>query len=338
MEVDAVVNAANNTLLGGGGVDGAIHRAAGRELLAECRTLGGCLTGQAKITKGYKLPAKFIIHTVGPIWNGGNSGEEKLLASAYRSSLELAKEYDCSSVAFPLISAGIYGFPKRKAIDIAEQTIKRFLAENDMLVYLVIFDRDSFDIGSKLFDNIKSYIDDNYTQSIAERNGRNPGILSAPSCYRHKSYNRGTAACRPSVLPDDVSDGSSFMPGNASADINRLLNKIDESFSQMLIRKIDEKGMKDSECYHKANIDRKLFSKIKNDPHYRPGKTTVIAFIIALELPLDEAEDMLMKAGFALSHSNKFDIIIEYFIKNGIYDIFIINDTLFEFDQVLLGA
>ena len=318
MKVDAIVNAANSSLLGGGGVDGAIHRAAGPELLAQCRKLGGCPTGSAKITGAGKLSCRYVIHAVGPQWQGGGHGERELLASCYHTSLELAREHGCQTIAFPLISAGIYGYPKDQALQVAVDTIGRFLLEDEMLVYLVIFDRSAFQIGSQLFTEIAAYIDDRYvkehTDSRAQQQRRLQALpqASAPAPL-------GEAAPAPASLED-------------------ALRQLDESFSEMLLRKIDEKGMKDSECYKKANIDRKLFSKIRSDRLYRPSKPTVLAFAIALELPLAETREMLQKAGFALSHSNKFDIIVEYFIAHGNYNIFEINEALFAFDQSLLGA
>ncbi len=318
LECDAIVNAANKTLLGGGGVDGAIHRAAGKQLLEECRTLGGCKTGDAKITGAYNLPCKYVIHTVGPVWHNGNYGEKELLTSCYKNSLELAKQYDCKSVAFPLVSSGAYGYPKDKALRVATDTISDFLLENEMLVYIVVFDKNAFSIGKKLFCDIRQYIDDNYAAQFANRRR---GVFKSTAMLEDIDYD---------AMPCDMS-----IP-NASLD--EMILQIDESFSQMLLRKIDEKGMTDSQCYKKANIDRKLFSKIKSNVNYKPSKTTAIAFAIALELTLDETKDFLMKAGFALSHSNKFDIIIEYFITNKNYNIFEINEALFEFDQCLLGV
>ena len=333
MQVDAIVNAANNTLLGGGGVDGCIHRAAGKGLLEECKTLGGCETGQAKITKGYNLPCKYVIHTVGPIWHGGNAGEKALLESCYRSSLELAKAYGCETVAFPLISAGVYRYPKAQALQVAVDSITSFLIENDMLVYIVIFDKSSFQIGEKLFSDIASYIDDKYVETNFE-------FIHTRTDEAGQSVLLGETNILP-VESEPVAMSapcSPTAPAPKSASLQDMVDQIDESFSQMLLRKIDEKGMTDAQCYKKANVDRKLFSKIRSDIHYRPRKTTAIAFAVALELDLDETKDMLMKAGYALSHSNKFDIIIEYFISRKNYNIFEINEALFAFDQSLLGA
>ena len=329
MKVDAIVNAANESLLGGGGVDGAIHRAAGSGLLAECRTLGGCKTGKAKITGGYNLPAKYVIHTVGPIYNDGKHGEKALLESCYRESLSLAKERGCETVAFPLVSSGVYGYPKDQALKVAIDVISDFLLENEMTVYIVIFDKAAYKISEKLFSDIAEYIDDNYvdehTDYSRERIRMNALPSMAPRTRRKKTDDDFLEMCDcKAMLPED--------------DLGAKLKQIDESFSQMLLRKIDEKGMTDAECYKKANIDRKLFSKIRSDVHYKPSKPTALAFAISLELSLTETEDMLRKAGFALSHSNKFDIIIEYFISKGNYNIFEINEALFAFDQSLLGA
>lgn len=319
MRVDAIVNAANETLLGGSGVDGAIHQAAGPELLAECRTLHGCKTGQAKITKGYHLPAKFVIHTVGPVWEGGSYGERDLLVSAYRSSLELALEHRCETVAFPLISSGVFGYPKDQALKVAVDTIGDFLLLHDMTVYLVIFDKAAYTISGKLFSDIAAYIDDRYVDehmnSDEERRRRRFRVLaSAP------------------MLEAEAA------PAAVSGSLDEALELLDESFSQMLLRKIDEAGLTDAECYKRANVDRRLFSKIRSDIHYKPSKPTAMAFAVALELPLEEAREMLQKAGFAFSHASKFDIIVEYFIAHRNYNIFEINEALFAFDQSLLGG
>lgn len=319
MRVDAIVNAANETLLGGSGVDGAIHQASGPELLAECRTLHGCKTGQAKITKGYRLPAKFVIHTVGPVWEGGSYGERDLLVSAYRSSLELALEHRCETVAFPLISSGVFGYPKDQALKVAVDTIGDFLLQHDMTVYLVIFDQAAYAIGSKLFSDIAAYIDDRYveehTDSDVEQRRRQFRVLATAP--------KPEAETAPTVTLDSL---------------NEALETLDESFSQMLLRKIDESGLTDAECYKRANVDRRLFSKIRSDVHYKPSKHTAMAFAVALKLPLEEARDLLRKAGFAFSHSSKFDIIVEYFIAHRNYNIFEINEALFAFDQSLLGG
>ena len=326
MNVDVIVNAANSSLLGGGGVDGCIHRAAGIELLEECKTLGGCITGDAKITGAYNLPCKYVIHAVGPRYIDGKHDEEALLRSCYEKSLQLAKKNKCESVAFPLISSGIYGYPKAEALKVAIDTISGFLLENDMTVYIVIFDKNAYKISEKLFADIEEFIDDNY---VDEHFCMYPESRRMNEPYYAEEKSMSIEMGVGSTLFDDLEEDLS---------LDEVIDQIDESFSEMLLRKIDEKGIKDSECYKKANIDRKLFSKIRSDVHYKPSKPTVIAFAIALELSLDETRDMLMKAGFALSHSSKFDLIIEYFIRKGNYNIFEINEALFAFDQNLLGA
>lgn len=274
---------------------------------------------QAKITGGYNLPTKHVIHTVGPIYKDGKHGEKALLESCYRESLALAKEHNCETVAFPLISSGVYGYPKDQALKVAIDVISDFLLENEIKVYIVIFDKAAYKISEKLFTDIAEYIDDNYVDE-------------------HTDYHRESMRLNMPMQPIMVADMCECKAMSADEDLDKILGRIDENFSQMLLRKIDEKGMTDSECYKKANIDRKLFSKIRSDVHYKPSKPTAIAFAISLELTLSETEDMLKKAGFALSHSNKSDIIIEYFISKGNYNIFEINEALFAFDQSLLGA
>ncbi len=315
MPVDAIVNAANESLLGGGGVDGCIHRAAGPELLAECRRLGGCRTGEAKLTGAYRLPCRYVIHTVGPVWRGGGHGEREQLVSCYRASLLLAQEHGCETVAFPLISSGNFGYPKDQALRVAVDTIGAFLLEHDMTVYLVIFDRRAYQISGKLFADIAEYIDDHYVEAHTD--------LGAER-LRRGALHREMAApmCAPMAAPA----------------LDDLLEHLDAGFSETLLRLIDRSGKKDSEVYKKANVDRKLFSKIRNNSNYKPSKPTALAFAIALELDLAETKDLLARAGYALSASSKFDVIVEYFIRQRNYDIFAINEALFAFDQSLLGA
>lgn len=323
MAVDAIVNAADEALLGGGGVDGCIHRAAGPELLEECRALHGCPTGEAKITKGYRLPCKYVIHTVGPVWHGGTHGERELLVSCYQKSLALAKEYECESVAFPLISAGVFGYPKEEALRIAADTIREFLAENDMTVYLVVFSRKSLRAGEALFPDIAEFIDDRYVDE-------------------HAIYRRSRPSPKMPAAADEAAPCTHGAPNAAvcagAASLDELLAHMDAGFSETLLALIDRSGKTDPEIYKKANIDRKLFSKIRGNPNYKPSKPTAVALAVALELSWEETCDLLARAGLALTHSSKFDIIIEYFITQKNYDIFAINEALFAFDQSLLGA
>ena len=320
METDAIVNAANSKLLEGGGVCGEIFSKAGRdELQKECTLLAPCAVGHAVITKGYNLKSKYIIHAVGPIYKDGNSNEETYLKSAYENSLKLAKDYNLKSIAFPLISAGIYGYPKEEALNIAISTIKEFLKHNEMDIYLVVFDRKVVQLSVELYENIKHYIDCFYEdENYAPRNIND---LEIEEIFEANYYSKQI-----------IHDEKSF----SKESLESILDNMDETFSEMLLRLIDEKGKTDVQVYKKANMDRKLFSKIRSNKDYNPKKTTALSLAIALELSLDETKDLLSRAGYSLSPSNKFDLIIEYFIKNENYDIFIINEALFSFEQPLL--
>ena len=332
MSVDAIVNAAKVSLLGGGGVDGCVHRAAGPELLAECRRLGGCPTGEARITKAYRLPCRYVIHTVGPVWHGGGHGEREQLASCYRASLALAKDRGCGTVAFPLIASGSFGYPKDQALRVAVDAIGEFLLRNDMTVYLVIFGREAFQISGRLFADITEYIDDHYVDTHTDHlreSRREMGSLASPFRAAGKAPELPEVPMAASEAPE--------LPAAASG-LDDLLTQLDAGFSETLPKLIDRSGKKDSEIYKRANVDRKLFSKIRNNPDYKPSKSTALAFAIALELDLDETRDLIGRAGYALSASSKFDVIIEYFIRRKNYDIFEINEALFAFDQSLLGA
>ena len=259
-----------------------------------------------------------MIHTVGPVWNGGKCGEREQLASCYRTSLALAKEHGCETVAFPLISSGIFGYPKDQALRVAVDTIGEFLLHNDMTVYIVIFSRTAYQISSKLFADIAEYVDDHYVDA-------------------HTDSQRERLRRR-SVLESRTLSADATAAPMAVGGLDSLLAHLDAGFSETLLKLIDRSGKKDAEVYKKANVDRKLFSKIRNNPDYKPSKATAIAFAIALELNLDETRDLVARAGYALSASSKFDVIIEYFIRQKKYDIFEINEALFAFDQSLLGA
>ena len=317
MKVDAIVNAANSALRQGGGVCGAIFAAAGAAKLQEaCNRIGSCATGQAVITPGFDLPAKYVIHTVGPVWQGGICGEPARLRECYLNSLQLARQHECQSIAFPLISSGIYGYPKDQALKVATGAITEFLLEHDMMVYLVVFDKQALSVSDKLFADVQRYIDDNYVDIKEAQFYRTTTMVA---------QEREEALYGP-CIPE---------PG---ASLENILDRLDESFTQMLLRLIDEKGFTDVQTYKRANIDRKLFSKIRKDKDYNPSKRTAIALAVALELNLDQTLDLLGKAGYTLSHSSQFDLIIEYLINAEVYDIMKINEVLFGFGQNLLGA
>lgn len=326
MKTDAIVNAANTKLTLGGGVCGAIFDAAGEyELKSECDKIGHCAVGHAVITKGYNLAAKYIIHAVGPIYKDGKSDEQKYLRAAYLNSLNLAKEYQIKSISFPLISAGIYGYPIKDALQVALSVIEEFLLENEMDIYLVVFNREVVKLSEKLTKDIEHFIDKYYEEDLDYRRKLNQVEIEQFYCdsgIKNKLFESETK----------------YSCFKSARSLDDVVENLDETFSEMLLRLIDEKGKNDVEVYKRANIDRKLFSKIRSNKNYNPKKTTAVALCIALELSLDETVDLLSKAGFTLSPSHKFDVIVRYFIENNNYDIYTINEALFHFDQQLLGV
>lgn len=361
MNTDAIVNAANAALAPGGGVCGAIFSAAGFDALkAECDAIGGCKTGNAVITKGYNLPAKYIIHTVGPIYTDGNRKEAAQLYSCYKSSLKLAKKRGLESIAFPLVSSGIYGYPKNEALQIATNAIVDFLAKNDMEIYLVVYDKNAFEVSTGLFSDVKAYIDETmvHEESLSQRMRQAETSQRFLSEQEHKEFReqlKDYERLNTGALPDmsEYYDGSvnyersvkasmakpmAAAPKNRTSDIADILRDMDKSFSETLLDLIDKSGMKDSAVYKKANVDRRLFSKIRSDVQYKPSKVTAVAFALALELDWFATCDLLEKAGYSMTHSSKFDIIIEYFIKHKNYNVYEINEVLFAFDQSLIGV
>jgi O-acetyl-ADP-ribose deacetylase (regulator of RNase III) len=322
IKVDAIVNAANTELKMGGGVCGAIFKAAGAsDLKAACDKLAPIRTGDAVITPGLLLPAKYVIHTAGPVYRDGRHGEEELLSLCYTNSLKLAVENGCKSIAFPLISSGIYSYPKAEAFRVATAAIRAFIAEHDIDVSLVLFDKAAFIIGEQLHGEIEAFIDENYIGHYDDirRHGR---LLEV------EMDAIGTA------VSQKLHEETYFQIKG----IKDVIGNLDEPFSVTLMRLIDAKGKSDVEIYKRANLDRRLFSKIRSNKGYMPSKRTAVALAIALELSLDEAEDLLARAGYALSKSQIFDVIVQYFITRRRYDIYEINEVLFSYDQPLLGG
>lgn len=352
LSVDAVVNAANTELRAGGGVCGAIFKAAGVQKLAQaCKKIGFCPTGEAVITPGFDLKAKYIIHTAGPVYGENPDIEEEQLYSCYKNSLLLAESKRLSSIAFPLISSGIYGYPKAEALKVATRAIKDFLEKSEMQVFLVVYDKASFEISKDLFAAVESFIDERMVEPQRRRfsvGNMMSGLFKKQQENEFEEDSEEDSFSGGIAAEDMLQDGAEYrciLPSanreecapRPSRSLSDLMERKVETFSQMLLRLIDEKGMTDVEVYKRANIDRKLFSKMRKKD-YTPKKSTVMALIIGLRLNMDEAKDLLGRAGFAFSECSKSDIIIEYFIENENYDIFEINETLFAFDEQVLGA
>ncbi|WP_346681038.1 macro domain-containing protein [Enorma massiliensis] len=365
VHADVLVNAANVRLAPGGGVCGALFSAAGfDEMRAACEAIGGCATGDAVATPAFNLPARWCVHAVGPIWRGGRAHEEELLHRCYRSAFARAVELGAQSVAFPLISAGIYGFPVERALAIAREEVAAFLRHHDeVALTLVVFERAVVQMGNALVEQVQEYIDDEYVDSSSFMR-RDMGELerelqwtedasaplsvemaepvALPECLQEDDAS--IAAPRPFVAANIRMPGAA-MPGAPSragatldAEIAQLVSTLDAPFSTTLLALIDARGMTDAEVYHRANISRQLFSKIRGNESYRPSKQTVVALAIALELDMSATQDLLARAGFTLSKSSKFDVIVRFFIERGIYDLFQLNEVLFAYDLPLVGS
>jgi len=436
LNADAVVSPSSPDLIcDGGGVCGAIFAASDAVRLHKaCRKIGYCAPGDAVITRSFSTMCKYIIHTSGPVWRGGCENEAALLRSCYVRSLDLARTYGLRSIAFPLISAGTYGYPRELAIETAVSAIGDWLINTpyDMQVYLTLFREP----GSARYRAVRHYIDrrstspeqaplrnirspfapgDKHDASLARLSsaeektqmlpadmqfaGRQTPLTDSSASLRHshacheiepdepftpfgesisppdyaaricdedfeeeqtcfrvppppippeglcelteiESLPCSQADSEPKALTERKSRRSSAFDASLpiSGRLRNLLHQRHETFRDMLLRLIDERGLSDPEVYKRANLDRRLFSKIRSNPDYQPAKGTVLALSIALRLNLDQTTDLLRLAGFALSPSSKSDLIVEYFITREIYDIYMLNEMLFEFDLKLLGT
>ena len=323
MQVDAIVNTADPMPVVGGGTDAAIHQKAGPQLLQARQAIGPIAVGCTAVTPAFGLDAQYVIHTVGPVWQGGDQQEEMLLSRCYDNALAQAQAYGCSSVAFPLIATGNYGFPKDKALDIAINAFSRFLQIQEMHIYLVVFDGESYGLSETRFPGIASYIDRHYVDTTMHSFRRAAETLCMPSASVHAAPVARRYACDEMAIPQSLEE---------------LLRQEDAGFTETLLKRIDAMGKKDSEIYKRANLSKQHFSKIRNNPHYKPTKATAIALALALELSLEDTRDLIGRAGYALTNSSKFDLIIRYFIEQGKYNVMEINLALYEFDQPLLGA
>lgn len=336
VEADAIVNTANPYPVIGGGTDYAIHKAAGPELLEARKKIGEISTGQSAATPAFRLSAKYVLHTVSPAWIDGRHQEEEDLRKAYDAALDLANELECRSVAFPLMAAGTYGFPHDLALSAAIRAFTDFLLDHEMQIYLVLFNGRAFGIASSIFDDLKSYIDDNY---VSERNEeeyladgfQKPNFSGRPSSRAESQRRRRLE--RESARQDSY-DGISFhapiaesVP-HASGSLDDFLKQHEKTFSEHLLDLLKERKGKDSEVYRRAEVSRQLFSKILNTPDYQPTKSTAIQIALGLQLDLAQTQKLLAKAGYALTRSSKADLVVQYYIEHKIYSVTFINAAL----------
>lgn len=338
MQVDVIVNTANEAPVYSTGVDTAVYMAAGvQELLAERKKIGYMNEGEAAITPGFCLPAKYVIHAVSPLYIDGVSGEEEKLRSCYKKSLELARQYECRSIAFPLISTGNFGYPKEEGMRIAVDEINAFLLKNDMLIYLVVFDTEATRLGTNLYPDLETYIDWHYVCEKREfEYGSNNFGMERPEVLEYEmsqsvmsaSVYSEAIAC-PSQIHEEI-NYYDFIEENES-ELQERIKHMSDTFQQYLFYLIESKKLKNSEVYKRAIVTKQLFSKIKQNPNYHPDKATAIRLCVGAKLNLDETKDLLARAGYALSPCDKSDIIFTYFIEHRIYDMIEIDIVLEEF-------
>lgn len=332
MHVDAIVNTANPHPGYGAGIDSAVYEAAGvKDLLAKRQEIGEVKPGTSFITEGFRLPAKYIIHTVGTSWHGGEEGEEAVIRNCYRSVFALAVDNDIESLAIPLLASGCYGFPKGIALRIALSEIESFMSDQDIELYLVVFDERSFSLSSELYGDIESYISDNYVEEKAQEEYGDFDLAdSAPSeppvFLGNRIFGAGGGAA-----------SMAKFSSRAGRSLDDVVKDLDKTFMELVFSFADSKGITDVELQKKANLDRKAFSKLKCGTTKNPSKSTALALAVALELNLDETKDLLSRAGLALSPCSKQDVIVRYFIEREAYDIFEINIALFEHGEPTLG-
>lgn len=362
---DAIVNTANPKPKFSSGTDSAVYAAAGADkLLEERKKIGRIEEGEVAVTPAFDLDAKYIFHTVGPIWKGGNYGEAETVKRCYTNCLNKALELELESIAFPLLATGNYGFPKSDALLLATSVFSNFLAENEMDITLVVFDNESFELSGKIFDGINQFINDNYVEEKineeyfvcdeaasepdenagGRRSGKHGiGLFTGRGKRVAESTGMPAPLSAEAAAPEYKMAGSEMLRNNMAAlpvkrSLEDVVKNVSETWSESLLRLITERGYTDTEVYKRANVDRKLFSKIRSNKDYQPKKNTAVAFALALRLNLDETKDFLRRAGYAFSPSSKFDLIIEYSIENGVYDLMLINSALFDHDQPQLGA